>query len=118
MPTYDYECTSCGRFEAVRSIDDRNLPATCGECGKGAQRVMVAAPRLAMMPSDQRFAFYTNERASYEPKHSSSYRHPPGCSCCKPSSTKKETDTSSGRDVINAAPIKSFANKRPWMISH
>lgn len=118
MPTYDYECPRCGLFEAVRSIADRNLPGSCGECGAETHRVMVAAPQLAMMPSDQRIAFSTNELASHEPKHSSNYRHPSGCSCCKPSVTKKEADVGGKRDLTRTATVKSFANKRPWMISH
>jgi len=118
MPTYDYECASCGPFEAFRAIDDRNLPAACGVCGAASNRVMVAAPRLAVMSSDQRIAFSTNERASHEPQHSSSYRHPSGCSCCKPVSKNKQAKEHSNVDSANNKPVKSFANKRPWMISH
>ena len=118
MPTYDYECPCCGSFEAVRSIDERNLPAACRACGATSHRVVVSAPRLATMSSELRLAFSTNERASHEPKHSSSYRHPSGCSCCKPVSKNKQVEGRGSSNDVNNKPAKSFANKRPWMISH
>ena len=34
MPTYEYECTSCGeRFELRRSIGDSDSEIKCPECG-------------------------------------------------------------------------------------
>ncbi len=118
MPTYDYECLYCGSFEVVRAIDERNLPVECDTCGAACHRVMVAAPRLATMSTDQRIAFSTNERASHEPKHSSNYGHPSGCSCCKPNRNNKQAQGSNHKDATDNKPVKSFANKRPWMISH
>ncbi len=42
MPTYEYECRSCGhRFEAFQSIKDRPL-RKCPECGKGVKRLIGA----------------------------------------------------------------------------
>jgi putative FmdB family regulatory protein len=40
MPTYDYECTSCGHtFEAFQSMSDKPL-SKCPECGKKVQRLI------------------------------------------------------------------------------
>ena len=98
MPTYDYFCTACGPFEAITRISERDS-AVCPNCGIAARR-MLSAPRLAEMDKGRRIAMETNERARHEPKRS----HGSGCSCCKPSAAK-------------TGP-KSFAGKRPWMISH
>lgn len=34
MPRYEYACRSCGhRFTADRSVDERDAPIACPECG-------------------------------------------------------------------------------------
>ena len=108
MPVYDYHCPDCGTFEVMRRIGNRDAPAVCPRCGLEAGRVMLATPSLPLVSGNVRRAMETNERARHEPKSSS--RHPSGCGCCsKPS------------NVANKAgppAAKSFANKRPWMISH
>jgi putative FmdB family regulatory protein len=40
MPTYDYECRTCGhRFEAFQSIHDQPLKS-CPQCGKRVRRLI------------------------------------------------------------------------------
>jgi putative FmdB family regulatory protein len=115
MPTYDYGCSHCGAFDAIRSIARRDEPAPCPHCGEPAPRVLIAAPQLACMDGATRTAHATNERAQHAPRSSREsgygrFKHPAGCGCCssaKRSSTVKAADGS-----------KAFANKRPWMISH
>jgi len=112
MPTYDYACPHCGPFEAVRRIAERDFPALCPDCAAPAARAWLSAPRLADMPAERRLAISTNERASHAPQHSSQVsrqRHPAGCGCCK---------SSAKADASRPQAAKSFANKRPWMISH
>jgi len=110
MPIYQYECDSCGSFDVMRSIADRDLPHLCPGCGMQTTRAITAGAMLALMPASRRDAFATNERSANEPTSSKSlgYRHGPGCSCCKPKA-------SSG-DAARAS-MKSPAG-RPWMISH
>jgi len=113
MPTYDYACTACGGFEALRTLARRDEPAHCPDCGTPSPRVFVAAPRLALMAADTRIAFATNERARHEPTRSKDYarlKHPAGCGCC---STAKRSTT-----LVGANGNKAFPSKRPWMISH
>ena len=113
MPTYDYACSGCGGFDAIRSLSQRNEPAACPACGNAATRVFVAAPQLALMEADTRSAMSTNERARHEPKSSRDYvrlKHPAGCGCC---ATGKR-----GATVTGANGNKAFPSKRPWMISH
>ena len=113
MPTYDYACSGCGGFDAIRSLSQRNEPAACPACGTAATRVFVAAPQLALMEAGTRSAMSTNERARHEPKSSRDYarlKHPAGCGCC---STGKR-----GATLTGANGNKAFPSKRPWMISH
>ena len=118
MPTYDYACTHCGPFEAVRRMAERDVPAACGQCGTPSPRAWIAAPHLADMPTDRRLAMATNERACHEPQRSSQYRHPSGCGCCKTGARGALAGARSQLDASRPPAAKSFANKRPWMISH
>ena len=113
MPTYDYACTDCGTFDALRSMSRRDEPADCPDCVQSSARVFAAAPHLAMLDTGVRTALETNERARHEPKRSGDYarlRHPSGCGCC--SSPKR------GATVQAPNGNKAFPSKRPWMISH
>ena len=113
MPTYDYACSACGGFDAIRTLGQRNEPAACPDCGAASPRVFATAPRLALMEGSTRTAMETNERARHEPKSSRDYarlRHPAGCGCC---STGQR-----GAAVRSANGAKAFPSKRPWMISH
>lgn len=113
MPTYDYACTTCGGFDAIRSLAQRNDPAACPDCAAAAPRVWVSAPSLALMDGSTRTALSTNERARHEPKTSRDYtrlKHPSGCGCCKTGQR--------GATVTGANGNKAFPSKRPWMISH
>lgn len=116
MPTYDYACPQCGGFEALRSVSQRDTPCACPDCGTVSPRVFVAAPRLACLNSELRFAHETNERARHAPRSSrdgdyTRLRHPAGCGCCSSGSKRSAT-------VRAADGSKTFAGKRPWMISH
>ena len=114
MPTYDYDCSRCGGFEAIRAIGQRDEPAICPDCDEIAARVMVAAPRLRLMEASTLRAMDINETARHVPRRSGDYarlRHPSGCGCCSLSTRKKATVT-----APNGA--KSFPSRRPWMISH
>ena len=45
MPTYEYECTSCGhRFDVVQKFSDAAL-TTCAP-GQGALRKLISAPGI------------------------------------------------------------------------
>lgn len=114
MPTYDYHCPSCGEFDAIRRMDERNEPAACPDCGAISQRVIVSAVGLAYVDAVTRQSVETNERARHEPKSSKNYvshRHPAGCGCCSSSGKRSSTVTAPNGN-------KAFPSKRPWMISH
>lgn len=113
MPTYDYACPDCGGFDALRTLARRDDAATCPDCGGASPRVLVTAPRLALMASATRNAITTNERAANAPRSSRDHvrtKHPSGCSCCTPGRPRPTVTASNG--------AKAFPGKRPWMISH
>ena len=115
MPTYDYACSDCGGFDALRSVSQRDLPVACPQCGSAAPRVFAFAPNLALMSGSTRNAIETNERARHEPKRSGDYarlKHPAGCGCCSSGVTQR------GATVTAPNGAKSAPGRRPWMISH
>lgn len=106
MPTYDYLCTECGPFTALRPMADYADPQDCPGCGSSARRAMLTVPSIAAMSPSKRTAHATNERSANAPRLSSAGAHRPGCHCCSPAKAK----------APQAA--KSFPSQRPWMISH
>lgn len=45
MPTYEYECLTHGRYEMVRSYEDRDADKSCPTCGAPSRRVMSVPAR-------------------------------------------------------------------------
>jgi len=75
MPTYEYECTSCGKsFEAFQSMSDAPL-STCPSCGKKVRRRINGGTGIIFKGS----GFYVNDSRKSS------------CSCESCSSSKKET---------------------------
>ena len=117
MPTYDYSCKTCGQFDAIRSISMRDEAAPCPSCGQLSARIFAFGSQLSRVDSDTRRAIEGNERSAHSPVLSRDYenkyarlKHPSGCGCC---SSSKNSAT---RTLPNGN--KTFAGKRPWMISH
>lgn len=60
MPTYEYECESCGkRFEAFQKMSDLPL-SSCPDCGQGVRRVLSAGIGISF----QGEGFYVNDSSS------------------------------------------------------
>lgn len=111
MPTYDYACSACGPFSALRPMSARNAPIECPECRATAQRV-VAVPMLTALDPTARAAHDVNERSRHAPASVDEYRarHRPGCSCC--------SGGAKSRAAVSPSGAKSFPGRRPWQISH
>lgn len=57
MPTYEYECASCGKnFELFQSMSEEPVK-TCPECGKGVRRVIGGGTGIIFKGS----GFYVND---------------------------------------------------------
>ncbi|MPZ55263.1 MAG: zinc ribbon domain-containing protein [Rhizobiales bacterium] len=112
MPVYEYLCSSCGPFTAMRPMVEHALPNECPDCGFQAPRVLLTAPKLASMSSQRRAAFATNERSADAPTSLSEMKskHGAACTCCSGKSMRYVKRDKNG--------AKSFPSSRPWMISH
>ncbi|MCL1928677.1 MAG: zinc ribbon domain-containing protein [Treponema sp.] len=68
MPTYEYECKSCGHnFEAFQSMSDAPF-SDCPQCGKEIRRLINGGSGVIFKGS----GFYVNDkRADNSKKHSS-----------------------------------------------
>ncbi len=101
---YDYACTACGPFTAMRPMASSRIRTPARIAGRPASGP--SSPRRgspAWMPGSRP---PTPQRAQ-PPRARRSSGHGAGCGCCAPKKT-------------NAAPAaaKSFPSARPWMISH
>jgi putative FmdB family regulatory protein len=78
MPTYEYECRSCGHaFEALQSMSDDPL-TECPECGKEIRRVLSGGMGVIFKGS----GFYKNDSKSDTKKAST-----PCAGCSSPDSS-------------------------------
>jgi putative FmdB family regulatory protein len=61
MPTYEYECTSCGhRFEEFQGIMDKPI-RTCPRCGKEVKRLISGGAGLIFKGSGFYITDYRSE---------------------------------------------------------
>ena len=81
MPTYDYECSGCGPFEAFKRMAERDQATACPRCGGSAARVFASGPRLALMDDGTRREIASQERAAAQGSYRR-MRHAQGCGCC------------------------------------
>jgi putative FmdB family regulatory protein len=71
MPLYDYECSTCGTFEVMRSLSERNNPAACPMCRNASERIQNGSSILLPGHGDS-----TESAGSY------GFRHRGFCACC------------------------------------
>jgi putative FmdB family regulatory protein len=68
MPTYDYECETCGPFSESHPMAEFALPQPCPDCGD-------LSPRMLTLPA---IGGGAQEDAGMAPARA----HPGGCACC------------------------------------
>jgi putative FmdB family regulatory protein len=66
MPTYEYECETCGPFSEAHPMAEFALPQRCPDCGD-------MAPRMLTLP-----AIGGGAQQESVPTRA----HPGGCACC------------------------------------
>lgn len=83
MPIYNYQCGTCGPFEAWAPLADASAPCACPECGEAGLR-QLAVPHLALMNPAVRKAMGRSEKSAAEPQVVKK-AHLAGCGCslCK-----------------------------------
>lgn len=88
MPLYEYKCTSCGEFEAWRTLAELEQPMSCPKCTMVAKRLF--SPPMVNLNS-VRF-----NKSSKNPE---------------PKLIKQEKEPEPPR-------VQNAKTARPWMISH
>jgi putative FmdB family regulatory protein len=68
MPTYDYECETCGPFSESHPMAEFSLPQPCPDCGD-------PSPRMLTLPA---IGGGAQENSGMAPARA----HPGGCACC------------------------------------
>ena len=106
MPIYDYLCPACGPFEERRPMSESKVSGTCAVCHSTAPRIPTA-PRLNLMPSNNRIAETRNEKSAHEPgvvhRMAANESHAHG----------KHAHTHAHGPVHARSP-----SPRPWMLGH
>ncbi|MBN8872593.1 MAG: zinc ribbon domain-containing protein [Rhodospirillales bacterium] len=69
MPTYDYECATCGPFTESRPMAEFAAPQPCPECGTSSPRMLSVTAIAGAGPEDS-------------PVAAAPRAHPGGCACC------------------------------------
>lgn len=120
MPLYEFECSTCGVFTALRRTSDSGLSAQCEECGCDSPRIL-SVPRLAIMGKVQRSAHERNERAAHEPR--TGRRSSCGCTgthLCKSGSGNGKPAAPKVNAVTGTLALQMQTKKtaRPWMVGH
>jgi len=56
MPTYDYDCKSCGPFDALRQMNKRDQALECPDCGALSARIFAFGSifRVSIVTHDER----------------------------------------------------------------
>ncbi len=94
MPTYEYECSSCGhtfeRFESIKAGNKKKCP----ECGKRANRIIGAGAAIIFKGSgfyqtDYRSKEYSRQKAKAEGEKTGAGKTKKSDAC-----PKKKPDTS------------------------
>lgn len=86
MPTYDYECSSCGHtFEAMQKMSDDPLKA-CPQCGKSVRRLIGSGAGFIFKGS----GFYSTDYRKKDPSVT------PAAETSKPNTCPKQKEGCSG----------------------
>ncbi len=115
MPLYEYECTTCGTFTALRRMSESQSPAACDICGEPGSRI-ISAPHLAVMDKASRVAHERNEKSAHEPR--AARRSSCGCTgghTCKPSN---ENASANSKEKGSLLKMQTKKTARPWMLGH
>jgi len=85
MPTYDYECKKCGKFEKFQQITAKTLDK-CPTCGGKVKRLISSGAGLIFKGS----GFYATDYKKPEKKKKDEPKCPQADSCPKSCPAKKK----------------------------
>lgn len=111
MPVYEYECTACGVFSALKPMSRSADPCECPECGTLSAR-KISAPFLAGMSAPLRQAWERNEKSAHEP--ATARKSSCGCSGAHTCRTKSDATVAAAPSIQQSMR----SHQRPWMLGH
>lgn len=82
MPTYEYECKSCGHRFEKRQLMTAEPVKNCPKCRKSVRRLIGAGSGIIFKGSGFYATDYKKSRVSSEPKPCPSSGSKPECSKC------------------------------------
>ncbi len=88
MPLYDFDCPTCGSFEKLRTLAQREQPLACPSCGAITKRIF--APSGFCLSASLRLRDNSNT---------------------EPQRLKRDKEPSASR-------LHTYPQGRPWMIGH
>ena len=104
MPTYEYECTSCGHtFEAVQGMNDKPL-SRCPKCRSALRRVINGGMGIIFKGS----GFYTTDYKKSSALTGSNGKKSESSGSSE-SSSSRETKDSSSKAASSDGPTKEKA---------
>jgi len=99
MPIYEYECSLCGRFEAVQKVSDKPLTAQIGcsrdGCPQSAER-LISAAAFHLKGSGWYKTDYTGSNAGGKDESGSKQDKTDAGSCTEPAKEAAKSDTTNG----------------------
>ncbi|MDR1956420.1 MAG: zinc ribbon domain-containing protein [Treponema sp.] len=100
MPTYEYECKSCGhRFDAFQRMSDAPLTG-CPQCGRAVRRLINGGSGIIFKGS----GFYVTDKKSGGGNASSSVK--PAAEAAQPAQTTPQASADAGGSSGKADPGK------------
>jgi putative FmdB family regulatory protein len=117
VPTYEYQCTACGReFEVRQRISEPAL-TRCEQCGGAVKRLLSAAPFILKgegwyvtdYPSDARKKALESEK-SVTSKPAATTAEKPDADKAEKSSTPTPASSPSSTSESSATPAKSSSD--------
>src|SRR5688500_18859123 len=91
MPTYEYRCPKGHRFDVFQKMSDPAV-ATCPECGKPGERMIVPGAGF-LLKGD---GFYITDYRSEDYKKKAASEHPSEAKTAKPEGGAKDAGGSAG----------------------
>ena len=106
MPTYEYECVSCGHnFEVFQAMSDEPLK-TCAKCGKEVRRLILGGAGVIFKGS----GFYVTDKAAGKGASSGGKASRTGSKTAESSGTAQNAASSEGSSPANGAAKKTAAD--------
>jgi putative FmdB family regulatory protein len=99
VPIYQFECLSCGSFDARRPMIEASAPMRCPTCDEPAER-RFSTPGGRRLPLATSQAIDRSQRSAYEP------------------ATRSTSEMGAARRSPRPAHLHRHTAQRPWQIGH